>query len=314
MKGNLQKYIVILLATLLLLSAAPLTAHAACAGDEHSFGDWQTRTERTCTKDGVEARTCTACGEEETRTVLRLGHDFATEYTVDLQPTCIDPGRKSHHCLRCSDKKDITVIEATDHSPGEWVVEIEASCTQDGLRNLFCTVCAALVDSEMIDKTPHGSGWTIVTPATCAGGGSESFTCPDCGLVHRSTATPALPHTPSDWIVTAPATCTAPGARHSECTGCGEVLATETLPALGHSFGEWATVTEATCAAPGSRSHTCDTCGIAVAEELPALAHPDADGDCLCDTCGAQLTGYNFITAIFNALMRFFNTILAMFR
>lgn len=42
----------------------------------HSWGAWDTTEPATCEKDGLETRACEACGEEETRSVPPLGHDF----------------------------------------------------------------------------------------------------------------------------------------------------------------------------------------------------------------------------------------------
>ena len=103
-------------------------ACAAC-GDRldyagHSWGAWVATEPATCTDDGLEARTCAACGRTQTRTVPALGHawsepawrwsddgeefvaSFACEndpsHTLELtaaptsevasEPTCTEPG------------------------------------------------------------------------------------------------------------------------------------------------------------------------------------------------------------------------------
>ena len=43
---------------------------------EHEFGDWVVTIEPTCTEPGEETRTCTLCGEPETREVEPLGHNY----------------------------------------------------------------------------------------------------------------------------------------------------------------------------------------------------------------------------------------------
>ena len=42
---------------------------------EHTFGEWTTTKEATCTEDGSKERVC-ACGEKEIEVVPALGHDF----------------------------------------------------------------------------------------------------------------------------------------------------------------------------------------------------------------------------------------------
>ena len=44
---------------------------------EHMYGEWSQKTAATCTAAEVEKRTCSSCGEEETRTAIpALGHDW----------------------------------------------------------------------------------------------------------------------------------------------------------------------------------------------------------------------------------------------
>ena len=47
-----------------------------CTAHEHTFGEWVVTTQPTCTQDGLETRTCSACGEVETRVIPATGHDY----------------------------------------------------------------------------------------------------------------------------------------------------------------------------------------------------------------------------------------------
>ena len=47
-----------------------------CTAHEHTFGEWVVTTAPTCTQDGLETRTCSACGEVETRVIPATGHDY----------------------------------------------------------------------------------------------------------------------------------------------------------------------------------------------------------------------------------------------
>ncbi len=99
------------------------------AEHKHTYGAWSTVTAATCTTAGTERRTC-SCGAEEQRSVNALGHNYSTEWTVDIPATKTTTGSKSHHCTRCSAKTDVTVIPATgaqnvtktfkDVIPGSW--------------------------------------------------------------------------------------------------------------------------------------------------------------------------------------------------
>ena len=87
---------------------------------------------------------CSVCKSEllrETKTINKLGHDYSTEWTVDLKPTCTTEGSKSHHCLRCDDKADVTVIPADGHSFGGWVVILQPTYDDEGTERRECTLC-----------------------------------------------------------------------------------------------------------------------------------------------------------------------------
>ena len=47
-----------------------------CTAHEHTFGEWVVTTAPTCTQDGLETRTCSACGEVETRVIPAAGHNY----------------------------------------------------------------------------------------------------------------------------------------------------------------------------------------------------------------------------------------------
>lgn len=75
----------------------------------------------TCT----EQATCIRCHEKYGKP---LGHDYSTEWTIDVSATCTQNGSKSHHCTRCADKKDVTEIVATGHVGGVATCVDKAVC------------------------------------------------------------------------------------------------------------------------------------------------------------------------------------------
>ncbi|MDD3832043.1 MAG: hypothetical protein PHW00_05265, partial [Clostridia bacterium] len=81
----------------------------------HTYGEWTLTLAPSCTTVGSEKRVC-ECGYEETREIAALGHDYATEFTIDTQATCTIVGSKSHHCSRCDSTTDVTEIPATGHT------------------------------------------------------------------------------------------------------------------------------------------------------------------------------------------------------
>lgn len=82
----------------------------------HSFGGWSTIVETTCTASGLKEHTCLICSYNAKESTDALGHDYATEFTVDTAETCTTAGSKSKHCSRCDSKSDVTEIAALGHN------------------------------------------------------------------------------------------------------------------------------------------------------------------------------------------------------
>lgn len=82
----------------------------------HQYGDWKTKTPATCTKGGVDARTCNHCGHEETKVSNALGHNM-TNWTTTQAPTCLVNGVQERHCTRCNH----TETQSVSMIPHNWV-------------------------------------------------------------------------------------------------------------------------------------------------------------------------------------------------
>lgn len=57
-----------------------------------------------------------------------------------------------------------------------------------------------------------------------------------------------------------------------------------------HVWNDGEVTTEATCTAKGVKTYTCTLCNETKTEEIPMIDHVDANGDNLCDVCGAAMT------------------------
>jgi hypothetical protein len=146
------------------------------------------------------------------------------------------------------------------------------ACTEEN-----CTLPADGSMHKYIAEAAYGAH-TPGAAATC----TEAQKCTACG----ETLVAALGHTAG-----AAATCT----EAQKCTACGETL----VAALGHTAGAAASCNdEQKCTACGetlaaalghSYDNACDgECNVCNAARDPA-AHTDADGNELCDVCGAAV-------------------------
>ena len=89
----------------------------------------------TCTDDAVYYHKCSRCDAKGTTYWTHegsaLGHDYAAEYTIDVEATCTEDGSKSKHCSRCESTTDVTAIPAVGHH----------TFSDDDLAHGVCTTC-----------------------------------------------------------------------------------------------------------------------------------------------------------------------------
>ncbi len=206
----------------------------------HSYGEWQTVTEATCTEEGTKKRICTieGCDHEEEETIEALDHDYATEFTEDTAATCTTVGSKSKHCSRCESTTEVTEIPANGHSYGEWQTVTEATCTAEGAKERTCTVeGCGIKEEETIAVLGHdyATTFTIDTEATCMAAGSKSKHCSRCESTTEVTEIAVLAHNYGEWQTVEEATCTEEGRKRQVCqnTGCG-YIDVQPVEALGH--------------------------------------------------------------------------------
>ena len=104
----------------------------------HKWGSWKQTRKPTCTREGQETRTCSACGQTSSRKTSSWGHKFETEWTILKEPTCQKLGRKTNICKRC--KADVTYnMPKVDHIFGEWYVLAEPAVGLPGVEQHDCT-------------------------------------------------------------------------------------------------------------------------------------------------------------------------------
>ncbi|MGN0555433.1 MAG: cohesin domain-containing protein [Candidatus Fimenecus sp.] len=188
---------------------------------DHAYGDWTVTTPATCTTEGVETRTCTACGATDTRHTATVAHT-PDSWEVVTPATCTDAGLEEQKCSVCDEVIDSRAIPALGHEISDWTVTVEPDCENPGERTGACSRCGATVTEEV-----SALGHDIADDA---------------------------------WEVVTPATCTEPGLKKAVCAVCGEEVE-EVIAPLGHNFGEWKVVKEPTATAEGSKERVCSVCG-----------------------------------------------------
>ena len=107
----------------------------------HTWDSGVVTTEPTCVNKGIKTFTCTTCNTTKTEDVAALGHDYSTEWTIDIEPTCTKEGSESHHCTRCDAKTGDRPVAKTDHTWDSGVVTTEPTCVNKGIKTFTCTTC-----------------------------------------------------------------------------------------------------------------------------------------------------------------------------
>lgn len=239
----------------------------------HAWGDWTVTSPASCTQEGSQKRTCTACGETETASLPMLEHTPG-DWNVTKEATCTADGEKVRSCTVCGTTIGTEAIPATGHTYGPWSVEVPATCKDEGKEVQVCGQCGDKQYRSIDKLTTHTwSEWLTDTPAGCTTEGSQHRTCSVCGIMQSETI-PAKGHAPSEDSVVVPATCETEGSITGKCKECGEVLEHSVIPALGHEWGEWTVKTAATCEAGGEEIRTCSHgCGKTESRPTEALGH-----------------------------------------
>ena len=202
----------------------------------HSYGEWTVIENATCVKEGKETKTCTKCGDVQTRSMAKTAH---TEVSIPgTEPTCTQPGltdgSKCSVCGKILKEQEVTK-PATGHVYGEWTVVEEATCTKNGTKTATCTKCGD-VKKENIPAIGHKEEVIPEVAPTCGKAGlTEGLKCSVCGeILKKQTEKPATgKHKYSAYKITKAATALRTGSKMRICSVCNkkETASIKKLPA-----------------------------------------------------------------------------------
>ncbi len=168
MKSNVSRIF-----ALLMICLITCLILASC-GHEHSFGEWKTKKEATCEKEGRMVRTC-ECGEEETKIQKKAKHVFG-DWETDKAATCEEDGTMVRLC-KCGEKKTKSV-EMLGHTFGEWETTTEPACEIDGQLTRVCQCGKS--ETKKVKMTGHEYKDEVTTAAGCNQNGVITYTCENC--------------------------------------------------------------------------------------------------------------------------------------
>ena len=314
-----RKLSLVCLFALLVLAISLFTA---CGGKddpetcEHTFGEWQTTAEATCTVGGKLTHTCTKCDFTEEKTTEAKGHtggsakcnalavctvcneEYGTyaDHVYNVKNTdplykafpsnCTDAAAYYYTCA-CGEKGTETF---TDGDPlGHSYITVSNG---DGTHSLVCK------NDETHTSTVSCSGGT----ATCI----DSAVCDACGeeygapLGHNWDNGTVKP----DEVTDESSFCELGGTMIYTCTVCS-ITKTEITPPKTHTFVS--EITAPTCSEKGYTTHTCSVCNYSYTDtetNATGVHVWDKDRTCteghtctVCSTVEAPLTHVYKVTA-----------------
>ena len=148
----------------------------------HTFTDYETTIEATCTHIGQQKRTCTVCGIEEYQEIPLKNHT-PVPYE-EIEATCTHEGRiGGTYCSEClKELTPYTTLAKANHTYGDYETTIEQSCTHIGQEKRICEVCDH-EDYKIIPMDEHEPIDGQKQDSTCiAHGHTEGKYCKNCGL------------------------------------------------------------------------------------------------------------------------------------
>ena len=146
-------------------------------------------------------------------------HEWASDYTVDVEPTCTEEGIKSIHCLTCEESTKVTTIPVSEHNLEEIIIR-EASCEVAGQKAYTCSVCGSITDQAEIPKEEHHYVRTVITEVTCFQEGVEADVCTECGTQTNEKVISKDEHAFEEWTVVTEASANGDGLESRKCVNC----------------------------------------------------------------------------------------------
>lgn len=168
-----------------------LIMFSGCASESepqcnHKWGEWEETTAASCTKNGLQQRTCNLCGRIESTGVSRLsstGQHTPTEWTVTKAATCTEPGKQESTCSVCGETitEKIAALNSAGHTLTDTTVTKVATCTGPGEQQGVCSVCSQTVTEEIPAIGHNFVDDEIITFASIEANGTKRQKCTNCG-------------------------------------------------------------------------------------------------------------------------------------
>ncbi len=233
------------LLVLTLVLVAALVAMSSCNQTDpcakgHSYGDYVSNNDATCTVDGTKTAECTVCGEKDTVTdVGTKGHTF-TNYVSNNDATCTLDGTKTATCDKCDATDTVLDVGSAAHTFTNYVSDGNFTCTADGTKTAKCDYCDATDTVTDVGSAAHiFTNYISDDNATCTEDGTKTAKCNRCDATDTIVDVGSAGHTFTNYVSDGNATCTADGTKTAKCDYCDATdTVTEEDTMLEHTLDE----------------------------------------------------------------------------
>ncbi|MCI8608858.1 MAG: hypothetical protein HFE73_04365 [Firmicutes bacterium] len=241
----------------------------------HTYGEWKCSQEPTTEAIGTLSRTCSSCGDVETKELPVLAKDskvYAHENVKEA--TCIEDGEDIYTYIEGEQTFTFKVVlSKKGHTLDDWIEEVPAICEDTGVKgHYYCSQCQKNLDEKeqviedlTFEALGHDYSFVAGKAATCKVEGTvEHYHCNRCeknfDKEHKELANitvERLAHQYSQWKCTQEPTTEATGALTKVCSSCKDEQ-TKALPVLAKDSKAYTyeNVKEATCTEDGEDIYT----------------------------------------------------------
>ena len=243
------------------------------------YSGWTITKQASCVEEGIQKRTCSWCGNEDTENIPKTAHTPANAVKEKkIAATCTKEGLYDEvvYCSVCNAEisRETKTIKPIAHNYTLTVTE--PTCTEQGFTTYTCSACGDTYVGNYTDAKGHTEVDDVAVAPTCIETGlTAGKHCSVCNtVIVAQEVVPATGHT----VVTDKAVvarCTTTGLTEgSHCSVCNTVLvAQEVVPAKGHNLSDPTTTIQPTCTQKGKKESVCVICGETVSEEINTLGH-----------------------------------------
>ena len=123
----------------IILLITILSSMTSCL-HEHTWSEWLTAKEATCTENGIMTRVCDDCGEIQNINIYSTGHSY-DEWNVVIPNGCSTNGSEERICSICNYKETKVIYAHGQHTYDDWNVIIPSSCLANGSEERICSIC-----------------------------------------------------------------------------------------------------------------------------------------------------------------------------